>query len=209
MTLDIGFGFRDDQRLRVAQILYEAFEGKYAPIFGSDRSVPMIARHLRGDRTVVATIDGTVVGVGGLYFEGKDFIDLTYWQMLQELKWEIFRVLFSDWIFHVRVDEKQLLVDDFAVAEDMRGRGIGTGMLGFIIEFARSKGYEEIKLLVIDKNQRARKLYERMGFREERIRKIPYPWTRLFDFRQLSEMAYRIQRPSSNQKMIEKEQSQI
>jgi len=203
MALDIAFGFRDDQRLRVAQILYEAFEGKYAPIFGSDRSVQMIARYLRGDRTVVATIDGTVVGVGGLYFDGKDFIELIFWQALRELKWEIFRVLFSDWIFHVRVGEKELLVDDFAVAEDMRGRGIGTGMLRFIIEFAWSKGYEDIKLLVIDKNQRAKKLYERMGFREERIRKIPYPWTRIFDFRQLSEMAYQIQRPPSNQKMIE------
>ena len=192
MALKIAFGFEKDKRGEVAGILYEAFEDKYAPVYGRKHSIPIMAKYLRSDRTVIATIDADVVGVAGLNFNGREFIDISLWQELFELKLGIFRALFNGWVFSIGLNEKELHINDLAVASDMRGKGIGTSMLEFIMRFAQSKGYEEISLLVIDRNKMAKKLYERMGFREEKIRKLHYPWTIIFGFKKMSKMVLKV-----------------
>ena len=192
MDLKIAFGFERDQRVRIAEIVYEAFEDKYAPIYGSKRSVSIIAKYLRGDRTVVTAIESKVVGVAGLYFDGRDFIDISPMQELLELRFGIFRALFSEWVFPMGFKKKELHIDDLAVAPQMRGKGIGTGMLEFVLKFAQSNGFEEVSLFVIDRNWMAKKLYERMGFREEGIHKLHYPWTAIFSFKSMSKMVLRI-----------------
>ncbi|MBU7030512.1 MAG: GNAT family N-acetyltransferase [Theionarchaea archaeon] len=36
--------------------------------------------------------------------------------------------------------------------------------MNFIIDFARSRGYEQVKLFVIDANTKAKTFYHKMGF---------------------------------------------
>ncbi|MFQ6074057.1 MAG: GNAT family N-acetyltransferase [Candidatus Bathyarchaeia archaeon] len=47
-----------------------------------------------------------------------------------------------------------------------RSKGIGTRLLKRIIEIARLKGFEMMKLTVFQTNQQALRLYKKFGFRE-------------------------------------------
>lgn len=140
----------------------------------------------------MALSEGSIVGVGGLKFTGKEFFDITFLELLSELKFGILRVIFYGWIFYSRVEEKEVLLDTLAVTENVRSKGIGTEIINFIIDFARSKGYERVKLYVIDINVRAKSLFERLGFTEVKVHRILFPWNKIFGFSKTSEMIYNL-----------------
>ncbi len=90
--------------------------------------------------------------------------------------------MFNGWLLEHRAKKNELYVDTIAVAERSRGLGIGSKLLRAVIDFGREEGFSYVKLSVIETNTRARSLYERMGFREESVRNVPYPWSRTFGF---------------------------
>ena len=189
MDLVISFGVPKDQKLRVAQIIYEGFENKFENIFGSEeQSIYMIAKHLQNDRTVAAINEGVVVGVAGLKFERKGFIDIGFWQALRELGFRIFRVAFLGWIFYKGADDKELLLDALAVERNMRRKGIGSKLVDFTIDFARSREFKQVKLYVKDINKEAKHLFERSGFEEVKVYSIIFPWSKIFSLDKASEM---------------------
>ena len=51
-----------------------------------------------------------------------------------------------------------------ALYENVWGLGIGTALLAILIENAIECGYEQMELDVVSRNDRAIKLYEKMGF---------------------------------------------
>ena len=57
---------------------------------------------------------------------------------------------------------------DVWVAPMHRRRGIGTSLVRWAADWARSKGYAKIKLEVAETNPAARRVYEAAGFRLER-----------------------------------------
>lgn len=190
--MKIGFGVPRDQSISATEILYDAFEKKFKPIFGSrERTIALMAGHLRYDRTIAASCEGRVVGIAGLKFDGKEFLDFSLWSLLRELKLGIFRLFFLGVIFFNIVKKDELLVDSLAVTEDMRGKGIGKELMEFVVDFARKKGYRQVKLHVIDSNEKAKRFYERLGFSVIKFISIS-PWNRIFGFEGVYEMTYSI-----------------
>lgn len=57
---------------------------------------------------------------------------------------------------------------DIWVAPDHRGKGIGKALVDWAAEWARSRGHRKIKLEVGEGNERARHVYESLGFLPER-----------------------------------------
>ncbi len=57
---------------------------------------------------------------------------------------------------------------DVWVTPEHRGKGIGKFLVEWAVNWARSKGYRKIKLEVAEGNDRARHVYEELGFRSER-----------------------------------------
>jgi predicted GNAT family N-acyltransferase len=57
---------------------------------------------------------------------------------------------------------------------EMRGRGVGTMLLQYLIRYARESGYNTLRLDVIDTNAGARRLYERLGFVALETANFPY-----------------------------------
>ena len=194
VTIEIAHGIPKNQKLRVARIIFDAFEDKYKHIFGPrKKSIYAIMQFLRDDRTIVALQKDVVVGVGGLKFGGKGFIDPSLSPIVRILKLGTPKAVVMGWFFYLgRVEEKELFIDSLAVIKDLRGKGVGSSLLKFIIDFARSRGYLKVKLQVIEKNWRAKKLYEKKGFKEGRILNIPFPWDRIFGFKRVSEMNFGI-----------------
>lgn len=58
-----------------------------------------------------------------------------------------------------------------SVGEPARGRGIGTAMLAYLDLWAPTRGYEKVCLSVFSTNERAIRLYAKMGYLEEGRRK--------------------------------------
>jgi ribosomal protein S18 acetylase RimI-like enzyme len=69
-------------------------------------------------------------------------------------------------IFHwVKFPETHLYVDTVAVDPAFQSRGMGTMLLDAVVEEARQRGRQALWLYCVERNTRARALYERYGFR--------------------------------------------
>lgn len=70
------------------------------------------------------------------------------------------------------LDEGELA--NIAVRKDLRGRGIGSGLLCRILEVAEDSGVRNLYLEVRESNELAREMYSRRGFCEIGVRKGYY-----------------------------------
>ena len=193
MNLKITCGVPAGQKVRAAEILYDAFQDKFEKIFGSkEQIISLLSEHFSNDRTVTASCEGMLVGVGGLKFGGKGFIDITFWQLVRDLKVRILNFLLLGWVFGSTVEQNEILVDALAVAQVMRGQGVGSNLMRFIIQFAHLREYERVKLFVIDTNEKAKKFYEKLGFEEEKTHSLIFPLNRILGFNRAFEMVHTI-----------------
>jgi RimJ/RimL family protein N-acetyltransferase len=62
----------------------------------------------------------------------------------------------------LRSQAATLLYESFYIK--MRGNNIGTKIINEIIKYAKENKFNRLKLTVVDTNQGAKKLYERIGF---------------------------------------------
>ena len=70
------------------------------------------------------------------------------------------------------LDEGELA--NIAVRGDLRGRGIGSGLLGRMLEVAEDSGVRSLYLEVRESNGLAREMYARRGFHEVGVRRGYY-----------------------------------
>ncbi len=70
------------------------------------------------------------------------------------------------------LDEGELA--NLAVRKDLRGRGIGSGLLERVLEIAEDSGIRSLYLEVRESNDLAREMYARRGFQEIGVRKGYY-----------------------------------
>jgi ribosomal protein S18 acetylase RimI-like enzyme len=61
---------------------------------------------------------------------------------------------------------REASIDELYLKTGCRGRGIGAGVIAFLIEHCRSQGINALHLEVFDSNTRAYAFYRREGFRE-------------------------------------------
>ena len=66
--------------------------------------------------------------------------------------------------------EKNGHISDIIVAPEGEGRGVGKALMKAGEDWARSQGFKWLTLNVFGKNERARKLYEKIGYGEDMIR---------------------------------------
>lgn len=63
-------------------------------------------------------------------------------------------------------------VSDIAVARSYGGKGIGKALMAYAERFAKEHRYERLQLNVFPGNERARKLYEELGYGVDMIRMV-------------------------------------
>ena len=158
---------------QVAKLLCEAFADKKRAL----KVVPEIAvRLVEGavDRRscLVALEAGKLVGVAGLTTNSKRFL---YFH-LRSIR-EHFGPLRSLGLYIVtnsiswkKPAVKELLIESLAVVDSERRRGIGTALLAAVEAFARKDRFCSLSLEVVDTNESARRLYEKVGFATTKTR---------------------------------------
>jgi len=78
--------------------------------------------------------------------------------------------------YSVLEEDGSYYICGMAVEEKHRGQGIGTGLLEEAERSCRKLGYGKLSLIVFERNVKARRLYERFGFRERRRHPVvPHP----------------------------------
>ncbi|WP_395543082.1 GNAT family N-acetyltransferase [Neotabrizicola sp. sgz301269] len=160
-------GFPEAQRAQAARLYWEAFGGKLGAVLGPEkRALAFLTSVLRSDHCFGALDDqGRLIGVAGFKspqgaFAGGGFNRLRAAYGLPGALWRSLAL----WALAHEVDNHRFLIDGIAVTRAERGKGVGHALIAALCAEARARGYDAIRLEVIDTNWRARALYEREGF---------------------------------------------
>lgn len=116
------------------------------------------------EHTFVALEHNNVVGIAVLY-DGKTGRTLD--RQLEAFLRSEGRPVTID----VEAHDDEFYIDTICVAENVRGKGVGSQLLAFAEDEAKRRGFAKISLNVEVEKMRARQLYEHVGYR------ITEPWT--------------------------------
>jgi GNAT superfamily N-acetyltransferase len=161
----------ENQLNQAMDIYYFAFKQKIKLLIKSkEKAVEVYKKSLNADRIFYAVMENKVVGLAGLHYENKNFIDVEYRSLRKHFN--PFRSYFIYSIYKLispKIKEDVLRIDSLAVKESVRGLGIGSQLIDKVFQFAKSKGFNEVILEVVDTNPKAKKLYEKIGFKEKKL----------------------------------------
>jgi GNAT superfamily N-acetyltransferase len=109
--------------------------------------------------------DGTLLGVVGFKTFASALVGGTWRDLARHYGWigSTWRIGFLA-LLERDTENARFLMDGIFVSDGARGQGVGTALLHAICIEAKSRGYSEVRLDVIDSNPRARALYDREGF---------------------------------------------
>ncbi|MDF2791724.1 MAG: family N-acetyltransferase [Neobacillus sp.] len=123
---------------------------------------------------IVADLLGEVAGIVIIYpGEEASRLDEPILKRLRKKRRD--EVIFLD----KEADEGDFYIDTVCVDERFRGRGIGTMLLKEAEKTALQRGYSRLSLNVAQDNPIAKKLYESIGYKEDKVIKInehPYDY---------------------------------
>ena len=160
----------EDDRAAVGLVLARALSDKWAAML---RSRPEVAAAVLADlsapssTTWVAEADGRLAGVLLAEERSRQRWGHAHWRVLRRRLGPLAAVRAAAFltIFHwVKFPETHLYVDSVAVDPLFQDRGIGTMLLDAVAQDARRRGKRALWLYVVERNTRARALYERYGF---------------------------------------------
>jgi ribosomal protein S18 acetylase RimI-like enzyme len=179
MTAEIRIqhGFSDEMRAPAAALYEAAFGAKLAFAIGNQTARQAILQHsFDPSFAIVAMGGGKMLGIAGFKTATGSLLGGLSWSVLRtELgAWGALRATTVLALLERQVTMGQLLMDGLGVAPEMRGRGVGTMLLQYLIRYARESGYNTLRLDVIDTNAGARRLYERLGFVALETANFPY-----------------------------------
>lgn len=78
--------------------------------------------------------------------------------------------------YSILEEDNSYYICGVALFPDYRGQGLGTRLMQIAEQQALEKGYRKLSLIVFEKNSSAKRLYEKLGYREvTRERIVPHP----------------------------------
>ena len=160
-------GAPESQR-RTAALLYDAaFGEKFAlAIKDSGSRIQLFEQCFRLEHCIAALKDNQLVGIAGYSTaEGSLTSGITFKSLIEHLGW--WKGLRAALVFSFYERKKvadELMMDGISVAPTHRGLGVGTQLLAELIQYGSEHQYTSIRLDVIDTNEAAKRMYERIGF---------------------------------------------
>ncbi|MCD4848819.1 MAG: GNAT family N-acetyltransferase [Candidatus Aegiribacteria sp.] len=167
------------QKDEILSIMYDAFEKKLSNLELKPKSREQGLRILRKsanyDQGLYAIHKSGIIGAVGMNSRKKRFYYFEWKVLLEE-----FGFIGASWRSIIQkysadsLKDTELYIGSIAVAENYRGKGIGTKLLDAVKDLARNNGFESIILDVVDTNPRAFDLYKRYGYEVIKKRKFGF-----------------------------------
>ncbi len=164
--INIKTEVNEKQLVEAVEIFYEAFERKIKPLIKSkEAACGIYKKSINPDRVIYAFSDDEVVGIAGLHYDGKNFMNGRYSYYRQ-----YFSPFKSFFIYNInkwmspKIKKDELRIDTLAVKNTRRSLGIGSMLMQEVFSLAKSKGFNEVILEVVNTNPEAKRLYEKTGF---------------------------------------------
>ena len=157
-------------RAAAGRVYAAAFPDKFAAMLGAaaGTAAALMAELIApSPNTWVAERDGQLCGVALTHDNLVDTSEPPFWPMLRRhvglpqaarawLNWRL--------LHQVAIDDPYLYIDSLAVDPACQNGGIGSALLEHVLAEAQRRGKTAVSLYAIDRNTRARVLYERYGF---------------------------------------------
>lgn len=167
MAFTITQGFESSERPIVAALYWEAFSTKLGRVMGPDhKALRFITQQLDPQFALVARdTDGKVLGVAGFKTSEGALIGGGFTDLVRAYGWvsTLWRAPLLAMLERDLADDI-LLMDGICVEPAARGMGVGSALLDAILDTARARNLNAVRLDVINTNPRAKALYERKGF---------------------------------------------
>jgi ribosomal protein S18 acetylase RimI-like enzyme len=166
-TVTFRQGIPREHLTRAAALYDQAFGGKFqAVVPDRARRIEVLKRGLDMSHGVAALSGDQLVGLAGYHTPSGSLTGGITWRVLIEVlgpvQGSLAAMVLALFIRHS--SPRELLMDGIAVEPEMRGQGVGTGLLDAVANVASEMGLEAVRLDVIDTNPRAKQLYMRNGF---------------------------------------------
>lgn len=151
--------------LKVAELSYDVDFRTFDMLFKSkDSAVKAITKDLpkrkMGDYFKVILDDDEEI-IGMLMIYDSNLSHNFYFKSLR-----LFIVDVLDHFVLADIEEDDLYLAELAIDSKFRGQGIGRKVISDVIEYAKSKNYKRVTLDVDFRNHDAKRLYEKIGFRQ-------------------------------------------
>lgn len=167
-----------DDATAVAELVLRALGDKYRPALGRRATAGIVAlvrrdiAHIPDTCRWVAEIDGRVAGSVTLVLAHDVATDVPR-ALADAVGWPgaVRATIVLAILGHGRLGDDEAYIDELAVDDWARRRGVAQALLDTCATAARSAGRRRLTLWVTINNDGARRLYERAGFREVRRRR--------------------------------------
>jgi ribosomal protein S18 acetylase RimI-like enzyme len=184
----------DKQFGQALEIYYNSFEQKIRPLLQpKEKAIRLSSHAINPNRIYYALKNGKAVGIIGLQYDDLDFLSYRF-DFIRKY-YSFFKSIYLYFILNImktKLDAYTIRIDSVAVDDQYRGQGIGKILINKVVEIAKNRGFKEIILEVVNTNPRAKKLYEKMGFKEKKHIKF-YFLTRAFGFSSAYVMSMKVQ----------------
>jgi ribosomal protein S18 acetylase RimI-like enzyme len=176
----LKYGISDIDVQKAAGLFDQAFSGKFQYAIRNDSlRIKFWSEIINCDQIVVAYINGELVGIALISFDGRPgFLKSaknSLFEILgccQGIKSGFYFVLFS------KLDKKVVFpnayLEAISVSQKYRGLGIGNLLISEVSKVAKEQGNTSLLLQVVLENHQAQKLYERIGFKVVSVTKTPF-----------------------------------
>lgn len=165
------------QKNEVARLYHRAFYKKFSALWlfikEERKVVPVLRESIHFQDGFYAVLEGNVIGFVGIE-TGERF----YTQLSLSAFLKAYNIVSASWrymayglyrLFHGRTGSDAVHIDPIVVSSEARGMGVGTKLLEAVFNYAKKHRKRKVILEVVDTNPRARKLYEKMGFRVVKV----------------------------------------
>lgn len=150
--------------LKVAELVYDVDFRTFDMLFkSSDKAIETIAKSLKDEDletfTVILDDDENIIGILIYYID----------KFPRHFNFKSLRLLIVDILDYFvlcDVGPGDLYIAEVAIDKSLRGQGLGKKVILEVIEYAKSKNLNRIRLDADFRNEGAKRLYEKIGFRQ-------------------------------------------
>ena len=176
--IEIRIGVEEKYRHQAARIYVNAFKSKFENLIGDETSIQSLFEEAMNPEYALCAYNDKdeLVGIAGFNVGNKKLVDMKIMDFINQFGYlkGLWKAFLVEIIFTRKPNSNhELLMDGIAVKEECRGQGIGSELFDALMKYAEVNNYRKVRLDVIDKNLRAKRLYEKIGFQKKGYQKVP------------------------------------